>query len=123
MIKRRDKKRGAGMEFTLIVLLVVFSLTALIVTVSVLSTSLTRDCVADFESDVRLTEQANEFFDGVKISIQVGTFLTKYVELTDDGIIFTKEFVDTERENQRLKVVFKKEGDGCQIIDWQRYAQ
>lgn len=97
----RKKKRGVAMEFTIMVMLVIFALTALIVTISALSTSLVEDDVVGFERELELRELGEKFVQSVKENYPDAKDGDQYVLRQDD-----------------LEVVVVKTGDILKIVEW-----
>lgn len=102
----RKKKRGVAMEFTIMVMLVIFALTALIVTISALSTSLVEDDVVGFERELELRELGEKFVQSVKD----GDWHTNYPDAKDGDKYVLRQ--------DDLVVVVEKTGDILKIVEW-----
>lgn len=116
--QKRNGRRGAAIEFAVLVLLVVFGASALLVSVSLIQTNKKKTLGADYQAALVLDQVGESFLNAVKAE-------TLDEWSTDGATVYgtngENEIKMTyQTSNQTLTVVLQKTDAGYEITEWTR---
>lgn len=116
--QKRNGRRGAAIEFAVLVLLVVFGASALLVSVSLMQTNKKKALGADYQAALVLDQVGESFLNAVKaerLDEWSADGATVYGANGENEIKMTYQ-----TSNQTLTVVLQKTDAGYEITEWTR---